>query len=289
MIRFFERPYPSANTILLEGARPVLVDPGSGPELGQLLRWLDGIVPALVVNTHWHVDHSGANAAMRAPVAAPAAEAAAAAAGDPDMCRALFLAQVTEPYRVDRALVAGDEVEGWEVVALPGHTAAQIGLWDGGTRTLIAGDALHDGDVGWLDLDADPGALEQAEATVAAIGALAPVRVLSGHGPEIVDVAGALERAGRRLASWRREPARIAWHACKRILTHGLMMEDGWARDAVRARLIAAPWFRAHAGRVFGVEPEAFVPMLLDEMLRSGAARWADERLMPVGVYVRGS
>ena len=79
MAQFTRRPYPSANSILLDGG--VLVDPGAFV----LPEWLGTGRPTLVVNTHWHSDHAGANAALQAlgaSVAAEASEAAVITAGD---------------------------------------------------------------------------------------------------------------------------------------------------------------------------------------------------------------
>jgi hypothetical protein len=46
MIRFFERAYPSANSILLMGHRPVLVDTGFGSDAPELpprrCKWIWG-------------------------------------------------------------------------------------------------------------------------------------------------------------------------------------------------------------------------------------------------------
>ena len=39
---FLQRAYPSANSILLRGARPVLVDTGFGADAPALLEWLGG-------------------------------------------------------------------------------------------------------------------------------------------------------------------------------------------------------------------------------------------------------
>ena len=296
--RFFQRPYPNANAVLLEGVRPALVDPGSGSDLPDLLVWLAdaGVWPALVVNTHWHSDHAGANHALQErglPIAAPAAEAAAVNARHIDACRALWLAQPIESYVVDRVLLPNDLIgtgmTQWRVLALPGHTAHQIGLVCDESGVLVAGDALHDADIGWLDIDADPAALDQAEATIDAIAELAPRRVLPGHGPAIRDVPSAILRARRRLATWRENPERIAWHACKRIFTHALMLEGGADQARLEHMLLAAPWFRDHARRAFGLTPEEFLPKLLAETLRSGAALWRDGRLQPAAPYSRVS
>ena len=295
--RFFRRPYPSANTVLLTGPRPVLVDTGATSDVPALFGWLAaaGQPPAglaLVANTHWHVDHTGGNPALRrlgVPVGAEAHEAAALDAGTPDPCRATWLHQPCDPCRADRALHPGDVIDTgarrWTVLRLPGHTATQVGFWDPCGRILVAGDALHDADLGWLDIDADPAALDQAEATVGRIAALAPGIVLSGHGPVIDDVPAALGRARRRLAGFRARPERIAWHAAKRIFTHALMLEDGLPRHAIAPFLCASPWLHDLARRAFGTTAEAFIPVLLAEMTRSGAARWDDGRLLPSAPY----
>ena len=289
-VDFLRRGFPNANSVWLDGTRPVLVDSGApGGEAG-LLAWLGVRVPRLLVNTHGHSDHAGGNgclAGLGVPVAAEAAEAALVNAGDADAGRAQWLRQHVPAYRVSRSLSAGEVIDtgdaAWRVVALPGHTAGQIGLFDPAARVLVAGDAVHGGDLGWLDLDADPCALDKAEATVEVIAGLAPRLLLSGHGAAVTDVDAALAGARRRLASWRAVPERIAWHACKRIFGHLLFTEGGLARDRVAAALVEAPWFRDHAVRAFSVSPGAFVPMLVEEMLRSGAASWRGERLVPGG------
>ncbi len=293
-VSFFQRPYPSANAVLLHGSRPVLVDTGFGADVPVLLRWLEAqsVAPpalSLVVNTHFHCDHSGGNHALQARhgvfIAAQAEEAALVNNRDPDACRAEWLRQPVEPYQVNRRLHDGDMVSAgrwaWRVVATPGHTAGHISLHSGEHGILVLGDALHDADLGWLNpyregrdsLDRTAESIERLARLPAGIG-------YSGHGPAITDLPAAFDRARRRLRGWRKEPERIAWHACKRIFSHNLMLTDGLGESAIPGALLDAPWFRAHATLAFGTAPDAFVPLLVSEMLRSGAARWRDGRLV---------
>ena len=44
--------------------------------------------------------------------------------------------------------------------------------------------------------------------------------------------------------------------------------------------LLDAPWFCDHATKAFGVAPAAFVPLLLDQMVRGDAAYWRNGRLV---------
>lgn len=298
-VSFFQRPYPSANVALLHGSRPVLVDSGFGADTAPLLSWLEaqGVATSalsLVVNTHFHCDHSGGNHVLQArhgvAIAAQAGEAALVNRRDPDACRAAWLRQPIEPYQVNRSLHDGDLVStgriSWRVVATPGHTAGHISLYSAEHGVLVLGDALHDADVGWLNPYREGGdSLDRAIGSVERLAAL-PARIgYSGHGAGITDLPNAFARALRRLRGWRAEPERIAWHACKRIFSHNLMLTAGLEEAAIPAALLDAPWFRDHAALAFGVMPEAFVPRLIAEMLRSGAAQWRAGRLVAAAAH----
>jgi glyoxylase-like metal-dependent hydrolase (beta-lactamase superfamily II) len=118
---FFRRNLPSANSILVRGTRPVLVDSGFGSDLAAtetLLR--DAGVPPqhlhLVVNTHYHSDHVGGNSGLQQryglPIAAHYHDAALMNQRDPDACRSVWLDQPVEPYVVNHPLRDGDLIEG---------------------------------------------------------------------------------------------------------------------------------------------------------------------------------
>ena len=296
---FLQRAYPSANSVLLRGRRPVLVDTGFGADAPELIAWLgqQGLHArdlALVVNTHSHSDHSGGNYTLESgfgtPIAAQAEESALVNARHPDACQAAWLQQPVEPYQVTRPLRGGDTVStghtAWLIVGTPGHTAGHLSLYSAEHGILILGDALHDADLGWLNPYREgPDSLDRASETIGRLAALPAHIGLSGHGPPIRDLPAALDRARRRLAGWKADPEQAAWHACKRILSHNLMVCDGLEEAAVTPALMAAPWFRDHAVGAFGLTPEAFVPMLVQEMLRSGAAAWREGRLTATAAH----
>ena len=224
------------------------------------------------------------------PIAAQAEEAAAVNRRDPDACRADWLRQPIEPYQVDDPLRDGDEVRTgeavWRVVATPGHTAGHISLHSAEHGVLVLGDALHDADVGWLNLYREGrNSLERASESIERLATLPAHVGYSGHGPAITDLPAALSRARRRLRSWREHPERIAWHACKRIFSHGLMLTDGLEESAIPGTLLDAPWFHDHAVFAFDMTPEAFVPRLVSEMVRSGAASWRAGRLVATATH----
>lgn len=294
---FFRRPFPSANMVVIRGARPILVDTGFGSdarETEHLLR-AAGIPPeqlALIVNTHYHCDHAGGNHSLQRdygiPIAAHAWDGALINRRDRGACAAEWLDQPVEPYRVDLMLDDGDVLDAGgvtlRVLHTPGHTLGHIALHAADDQVAILGDTAHADDVAWLNpFREGAGALDRAESTVARLAALGLRWACSGHGPAMTDPPAALAAAAQRLAGWRAGPERLAWHAMKRIFAYALMILPDGGLDAadVAPYLLDCPWFADFSRYAFDREPAAMVQPLLDEMLRSGAARWQNDRLVP--------
>jgi glyoxylase-like metal-dependent hydrolase (beta-lactamase superfamily II) len=134
------RPGAVVSMVLVKGEKLAIFDTGMPELMPQAivpaLAHLDAQVSdiGLVVNTHQHHDHIGGNAAIQAASGAPVW----IGAGDAD---ALDMPP-------DRQLNAGDVVDlggglRFEVVALPGHTAGHIGLYEPTRRLLVAADAVE--------------------------------------------------------------------------------------------------------------------------------------------------
>ena len=202
-----------------------LVDTGVGlPDAAE--RWaveLEGLQLARVFVTHFHPDHVGAAADVRDLTGAPVVQGALDLAqcrlvwgpdADPDRLVAWF-ARAGVPPEVTRELVEqgawwrpfiryaddaetiepGEELDGWEVVAAPGHADGQLTLLRDGV--LLGADHVLDPitpAVGlWPDSREDP--LGDYLASLADVVERAPRIVLPGHGDPItapVDRARAL-------------------------------------------------------------------------------------------------
>jgi glyoxylase-like metal-dependent hydrolase (beta-lactamase superfamily II) len=298
-IAFFQRPYPSANSVLLLGRRTVLVDTGFGSDADALEAWLRGQGAgaeslSLVVNTHHHSDHVGGNHRLQSrhgvTIAAHASEAEAVNRRSPDACAADWLAQPIEPYWVARVLADGDRIgvgrKDWVVVATPGHTRGHLSLYSREDRALVLGDVVHAGDVAWLNPHLEGAdSLSRLAESIERLSRLDVAVAYPGHGPPIRDFPAEAARGLERLRRWQESPEAAAWHACKRIFAHSLILYDGLAEDEVAPYLVATPWFRDFARHSFGSEPEDFAPRLVAEMLRAGAAKWEMGRLMPTAAY----
>ncbi|MEV6026402.1 MBL fold metallo-hydrolase [Streptomyces sp. NPDC052036] len=285
---WWQRPFPDANTLLLQGRRPALVDSGFVGHAEETAAWVRAHAHAidLVVNTHWHSDHVGGNALLQAQgaaVAAGAPEAEAVSRRDPGCCAAEYLDQPVAPYTVDVPLDDGQVVQlgdaDWKVVRTPGHTPGHIALWQPEERLLVVGDTLSDYDVGWVNLALDGiDAATTALASLKRMADLDPRVILPSHGPIPADpgaaVAAALRR-GQRLVD---DPHGAVWYGARRIFAFALMIRGGIAAGEAESYLHARAWL-TDAARLLDVTPEELAAELITTMLHSGTVVLRDGRL----------
>lgn len=177
------------------GAEPgacVLVDPGGEGDLILARLRHRGLEPELIVLTHGHADHLGANADLRAR--APGLAIAVGAADAPLLESpfrnvAFLLGRWIKSPPADRLLAEGDLVEGaglsLRVRELPGHTRGHICLVAEGEvpPVVFCGDTLFAGSIGRTDL---PGGSQRQllQGIARVLLGLPPETVLyPGHGP----------------------------------------------------------------------------------------------------------
>lgn len=295
----FQRTFPSANMILIQGRAPILIDGGFGTDAlytRDLLASV-GTPPerlAYVANTHYHADHAGANhmfqSQYRLPIAAHHIEGRMINHRDRDACGAEWLGQAIAPYHVDRLLYNGDILDAepisLQVIETPGHTLGHISFYQPDSGLLIVGDVYHADDVAWLNIFREGvGALHRMIDTLDRLAKLRLSLSISGHGPIAEQPYTAIDNARRRYEKWAREPQKVGWHACKRIFAYALMLYDGLTRPEIETYLLTSNWYRDYVRYTFEATPEDFIQPLLDEMVRSGACGWQGDKLMPLTPY----
>jgi hydroxyacylglutathione hydrolase len=164
-----------------------VIDPGADHEkIISTIADLE-LEPVIVLNTHGHVDHIGANSDIVQKYAVPLAMHAA----DSGMIKvsdyielSLLLGARNSPAP-DRLLAEGDEIAfgraSLRVIHTPGHTPGSIGFMHPGV--LFSGDTLFCGGVGRTDLPG--GSWKDLERSIRERILTFPAEtiVLPGHGP----------------------------------------------------------------------------------------------------------
>lgn len=194
---------PNAINVYVMG--DVIVDAATRYAERRILRQVRGRAIAAHALTHAHPDHQGSSHAIcetlglplwcgRADVPAMETAGGIAAAQPGTLINKLVDRLWTgPPHPVARALGEGDEVAGFRVLEVPGHSAGHVAYWREADRVLVAGDVLN----GMNLLTSVPGLHEPPQffsadparnrESARRLAALEPALVCFGHGPPLRD------------------------------------------------------------------------------------------------------
>ncbi len=195
-------PPNSINVFVIED---VLIDASTRYATRRILRQVSDHKLSAHALTHAHPDHQGAshNVCERLGIPFWVGEGDADAAETPNLIgerqpdhfmAQLFFKTCTGPgHPVDRKLVEGDEVAGFKVLHVPGHSAGHLAFWRESDGVLVAGDVFNSANpftgipglrVPYDFFTPDPA---QNRRSAKRLGELEPKLVLLGHGPPYRD------------------------------------------------------------------------------------------------------
>jgi len=296
----FERGWLSSNNVLLHGSAgegAVLVDSSHtlhGAQTVALLQQaLAGQPLRQIANTHLHSDHCGGNAAVQRAfgcrIDIPPGEYPAARAWDEDKLSYRATGQVCERYVPDGRLAPGQALavggRHWQALAAPGHDPHSIILFEDVAGIVICADALWENGFGVVfpELDGEQ-AFDDVARSLDLIESLGARCAIPGHGAPFTDLAGALQRARKRLAGFVADPDRHARHAVRALMKYHLLEVQSKTWDALErwfeeASLFNAVWLRL--GRPEG-SLVAFGRRTVQDLVGSGALALKEDRVVNV-------
>jgi glyoxylase-like metal-dependent hydrolase (beta-lactamase superfamily II) len=191
---------PNAINVFLMG--DVLVDAATRRSGRRILRQLRGHEVRAHALTHAHPDHQGASREVCETLGIPlwcgerdvhAMETRDFGQSDVWINRMIERAWAGPPRHVDRALNEGDEVAGFTVLDVPGHSPGHVAYWREADRTLVLGDVLNNMNVltgvpglhePKLIFSVDPARNRESARRLAE---LEPALACFGHGPPLRD------------------------------------------------------------------------------------------------------
>jgi glyoxylase-like metal-dependent hydrolase (beta-lactamase superfamily II) len=294
-IRVLERGWLSSNNILMhDGDSCVLIDSGYHAHAEQTLllvkHALDGKPLTRLINTHCHSDHMGGNAAVQRAygcrTSIPAGEAPAIASWDEAVLMLSYTGQRAERFRFDDTLSAGDRLQlgglEWEALAAPGHDMHALMFYAPAARILISGDALWENGFGLIfqELFGQAGGFADTRATLEAISRLQIDTVIPGHGTPFGSVGRSLETAFQRLDAYERDPAKLARHALKVMLSFSLMIQGRMALAELPQFLTERPIYAEVNRRFLRLPAAELREYLVRDLERAGALKLADGWLL---------
>jgi glyoxylase-like metal-dependent hydrolase (beta-lactamase superfamily II) len=225
---FFGRPLYSVCAYLVDG---VLIDNGPPATARQLVRWLRPRPPRLVLNTHYHEDHSGANAALQRKfgvrVLAPAASLSRLA----DFYRLPFYRALVWGQPGDVKVEAMPEVVDtgryrFHVVPTPGHAPDHVCLFEPDQGWLFSGDLYIHERVTYTRMVED---VWQHIASLRRVLALEPRLLLCAHAGVVHDPKTAITA---KIAFWEGLAERIRALAEQSVplreIRSRLLGREGW-------------------------------------------------------------
>jgi glyoxylase-like metal-dependent hydrolase (beta-lactamase superfamily II) len=191
---------PNGINVYLVG--DVVIDAATRHAGRRILRQLDGRRVGAHALTHAHPDHQGASSEICTRLGvplwcgeadAPGMETGRLGQRDHLLNRAISRVWQGPPHPVARRLREGDEVAGFRVLDVPGHSPGHVAYWRERDRVLIAGDVLNNMDLrtGIPGLHEPPVTFtndpERNRESARRLAALGPALVCFGHGPPLRD------------------------------------------------------------------------------------------------------
>jgi hydroxyacylglutathione hydrolase len=182
----------------------VVVDAGYASSGKKLVKALGGRAVAAHTITHAHPDHVGGSAhvcrALGVPFWCPAGDAGDVRRGEstgPEsrLKPLLDRGRKFESVEVARELREGDDVAGFTVLDVPGHSPGHVAFWRESDRTLVAGDVWFNLSLKTLryGLRQPPGPFtvdpERNRQSMRRLAELDPSVACFGHGPPVTDAA----------------------------------------------------------------------------------------------------
>jgi glyoxylase-like metal-dependent hydrolase (beta-lactamase superfamily II) len=187
---------PNGINIYLMG--DVLIDAGTRHSGRRIFRQLEGHDVKVHALTHAHPDHQGASKEVCERLGielwcgehdAEAMESGNLGQKSHPLNTLIMKIWGGPPYRVARRLHEGDEVAGFKVLDVPGHSPGHVAYWRESDRVLVAGDVLNGQNLitGIKGLHEPPAAFTtdpaQNRESARKLAALEPSLVVFGHGP----------------------------------------------------------------------------------------------------------
>lgn len=291
---FIERGFLNANHFVCRADAPALIDTAYMTGLAETIQSIEevGVDPrsvSLIVNTHCHCDHIGANKTIQeisgCDIAMHVIGKHFIDSRDAWSTWWRYFGQEADFFDCGQALRDGDILRlgphEFKVIYTPGHAADGIVLYHEQAKILISSDTLWERDMAVMNIRVEGSAtLFRMMESLDRIAALDVKAVYPGHGRPFTDMAAAIEQSRKRLRGFLEDRRRIGNDLIKKIVVYTLMMKERLPEETFFGRLMSTPWYPETVDLYFDGAYQSKYDAIMKDFLSRGIVKREDGMLL---------
>ena len=289
---FIERGWLNANHFVYVAENPILIDTAYKADADVTLAYMKrlGAEPSdvsLIVNTHTHCDHIGANRMIQersgCDIALHTVGKHFIDTRDDWATWWRYFDQEADFFDCTRSLEDGDTLaigpHEFRVIHTPGHASDGIVLYHRSQKLLISSDTLWENDIPAMTLRVEgSAALFAAKKSLERIAALDVRRVYPGHGKPFEDVEAALSKANAKIDQYMADRERIGKDLIKKIIVYTLLMKKSIREEALFPHLMESIWFKETVDLYFNGDYARIYKQIMDAFIRNNVVKLVNNR-----------
>jgi glyoxylase-like metal-dependent hydrolase (beta-lactamase superfamily II) len=290
---FIQRGYLNGNHFVYRSKSPILVDTGYISEFKETERLItklgvDLSDVSLIINTHTHCDHIGANKIIQqksgCDIALHKVGRYFIETQDDWATWSRYYNQDAEFFKCTITLEDGDTIaigpHEFQVIYTPGHASDGIVLYNRQEKILISSDTLWEHDMAVITLRIEGSlALFHMKESLQKLESLDVKRIYPGHGKPFSDIKKAIAKSKEKIESYLIHRDSIGNDLIKKILIYTLLMKKTFKEKELFPYLIETHWFKETVDFYFNHEYEMKYNEIMNTFFRKGIIKRKNENL----------
>jgi len=289
---FIERGWLNANHFVYVSTKPILIDTGYKTDADVTMEQIKKLGVrisnvSLIINTHTHCDHVGANRIIYeqsgCDIALHHVGRHFIEAKDAWATWWNYYNQEADFFVCTLSLEDGDILKvgphEFQVIYTPGHASDGIVLYNHKQKLLISSDTLWENDMAVMTQRVEGSlALFSAKKSLEKIASLDVRQVYPGHGEPFRDIEAALSKAMERINQYMGDREIIGKDLIKKIIVYTLLMKKFMNEQDLFPYLMETVWFKETVDLYFNSEYEIIYQQIMDAFIQNKVVRIENNR-----------
>jgi glyoxylase-like metal-dependent hydrolase (beta-lactamase superfamily II) len=291
---FIERGYLNANHFVYRSPDPVLIDTAYIGDIEETEHRINvlGVNLAdtrLIISTHSHCDHIGANKYIQdksgCDIAIHKIGKHFMDTRDDWATWWKYYNQEAEFFNVTHALSDGDVMEvgphRFSIIYTPGHASDGIVLFNEDAKILISSDALWENDMPAMTLRIEGStAMFRTLNSLEKIQALGARIVYPGHGKPFTTVSHAIAKSQKKIQAYLKNREDIGLDLIKKISIYTLLMRKGFNQDLFFEHLMQTHWYKETVELYFNGDYRGMYEKVIGDFINRGIVKAKNGKLV---------